>query len=104
MVSSISGKPIFPFFHSSKFIPSSWKAAEACLVGFSKRDKAPRNDVPAFSPSIPLFESKPIADEVSSRLIPNELATGPTYSIATPMSSKPAEVLLATNVKLSVTR
>ena len=72
MVSSISGKPIFPFFHSSILMPSSSKAAEDCLVGFNKRDRAPRSDVPAFSPSIPLFESNPTAEAVCSTFIPKE--------------------------------
>ena len=103
-LSSISGKPSCPFLNASKSIPNSCIAAAAALLGFISLESAPRKDVPAFSPSIPLLDIKPIAAEVSSKLIPNAWATGPVYSIAFPISENPAAVLFATKARLSVTR
>ena len=96
MRSMISGSFKAPDWNSSTVKPSSFIAAALDLEGLSNLESAPRKAVPAFSPAIPLSERRPIAADVSSIDIPKEWATGPIYSIASPISEKPADVLLAT--------
>ena len=77
--------------------------SDICLVGFDKREIAPRSVVPAWDPWIPAFAIIPIAAAVSSIDNPAALARGATYFIASPVSATEELVLFALAANTSAT-